>query len=78
MYGKRADNPSNNLRLNEISLLIFFPILLQKNQKLERNSCRRKLLSTPRLILLNIDFKILRRRPDDEAPRVSFKLLRRR
>ena len=45
MYDNCTDPPSNNLRLNEISLL------LQNKQKPIRNSCRSNLWSTPILIL---------------------------
>ena len=32
MYENRADNLSNNLRLNEISILIFFYCKINRNQ----------------------------------------------
>ena len=32
LYENRADNPRSNLRSHEISILIFFPILLQNKQ----------------------------------------------
>ena len=58
----------------------FFPILLQNKQKPIRNSCRSNLKSTPTLILWNIEeiFKILGKKPGDEAFQVSFKFLRHR
>ena len=43
MYENCADRLSNNLRLNEISILIFFPILLQNKEKPIRNSCKSNL-----------------------------------
>ena len=76
MYENPADNLSNNMRLNEIFTLKFFPILLWNKQKPIRNSCRSNLWPTLILILLNIEFKILRKRPGDEAFRVSFKFPR--
>ena len=57
-------------------ILIFFAILLQNTQKPIRNSSRSNLWPTPILILLNIELKILRKRPGDEAFRVSFKFPR--
>ena len=45
MYEDRADHLSNNLRLNEISILIFFRNLPQNKQKPIRNSCRNNLWS---------------------------------
>ena len=76
-YENCADHLSNNLRLNEISKLTFFPILLQNKQKPVRDSCKRNLWSTPSLVLRNIEFKIWRNKPGDEAFRVSFKFSRR-
>ena len=43
VYENRADRLSNNLRLNEISVLTFFPILLQNKVKPIRNSCKSNL-----------------------------------
>ena len=54
-----------------------FPILLQNKQKPITNSCRNNLWSKPILILSKTEFKILRKKPGDEAFRVSFKFLRR-
>ena len=76
VYESCADNLSNKLRLNEISILIFFPILLQNTQKPIRNSCRSNLWSKPILILWNIEFKVFRKKSGDERRRVSFKFLR--
>ena len=41
------------------------------------NSCRNNLWSKPILILSKTEFKILRKKPGDEAFRVSFKFPRR-
>ena len=57
MYENCADNLSNFLRLNEVPLLIFFPILLQNRQKPIKNSCRSNLWYTPMLILWNLELK---------------------
>ena len=54
-----------------------FPILLQNKQKSITNSCRNNLQSKPILILSKTEFRILRKRPGDEAFRVSFKFPRR-
>ena len=73
VYENCADNLSNNLRSNEISILIFFQFSKKKKQKPIRNSCRSNSWSTPILILWNIEFKILTKEPGDEALLVSFK-----
>ena len=53
-----------------------FPILLQNKQKPITNSCRKKLWSTPISILSKIEFKILRKKPGDEAlSKIEFKIL---
>ena len=49
-----------------------FPILLQNKQKPITNNCRNNLWSKPALILSKPEFKILRKKPGDEAFRVSF------
>ena len=67
-----ADDLSNNLRSNEILYICLFTNLLQNKQKPIINSCRGKLWSTPILILWNIEFKILRKKPGDKAFLVSF------
>ena len=67
MYENRTDNLNNKLRLNEISILIFFPILLSNKQKPIRNSCRSNLWLTLILILSNIEFKVLTEKPGDEV-----------
>ena len=54
-----------------------FSILLQNKQKPITNSCRNNLASKPILILLKTEFKILRKKPDDEGLQVSFKSPRR-
>ena len=54
-----------------------FLILPRNNQKPIRNTCRNNLWSTPILMLWNVEFKILRKNPGDEAFRVSFKFPRR-
>ena len=54
-----------------------FPILRQNKQQAIRNSCRSNLWPTTILILSYIEFKILRKRPGDEAFQVSFKFPRR-
>ena len=77
MYENRADHLNNNLVLQEISILIFFPILLQNKQKPITNSCRNNLWSKSILILSKTEFKILRKKPGDEVFRVSFKFPRR-
>ena len=46
MYENHTDYLSNNLRLNEISILIFFSVLLQNKLKPIRNSCRSNLWLT--------------------------------
>ena len=58
------------------SLYLSSPILLKNKQKPIINSCRSNLWSTPILIFLNIEFKIFRKRPGDEALRVSFEFTR--
>ena len=76
MYENWADHLNNNLTLQEISVYLF-PILLQNKQKPITNSCRNNLWSKSILILSKTEFKILRKKPGDEAFRVSFKLPRR-
>ena len=79
MYENYADHLNNK----EISLqagnlyTYLFPILLQNKQKPITNSCRNILWSKAILILSKTEFKILRKKPGDEAFRVSFKFLRR-
>ena len=63
------------MRLNEIFILMFL-LSLQNKQKPIRNSSCSNLWSTPLLILWNIEFKVLSKKPSDEAFRVSFKLPR--
>ena len=53
-----------------------FPILLQNKQKPITKSCRNNLWSKPILILSKTEFKVLRKKPGDEAFRVAFKFLR--
>ena len=53
------------------------PILRKNKQKPITNSCSKNLWSKPMLILLKTEFKILRKKPGDEAFRVSFKFPRR-
>ena len=77
MFEDCADYLNNNLILQEISILIFFTILLQNKQKPITNSCRNKLQSKPILILSKEEFKILRKKPSDEAFWVSLKFRRR-
>ena len=76
MYENRADHLNNNLTLQEISIPMF-PILLQNKQKPIINSCRNNLWSKPILILSKTEFKVFRKKPGDEAFRVSLKLPRR-
>ena len=76
MYENRADNLSNNLRLNEISILIFFQFYCKINRNQLEIVVEATYRSTSSLILLNTAFKILRKRPSDEAFRVSFKFPR--
>ena len=57
--------------------MYLFLILLQNKQKPITNSCRNNLWSKPILILSKTEFKILRKKPGDEAFRVSFKFPRR-
>ena len=72
MHESCANRLSNNLRLQEISILTFlFPILLQNKQKPITNSCRNNLRSKPILTLSKTEFKILRKKPGDEMFRVS-------
>ena len=52
-------------------ILIFFPILLQNKQKPIRNSCRSNLWATPTLIISNIEFKVLRKKPGDEENKIK-------
>ena len=54
-----------------------FPILLKNQQAPITNSCRNKLWPKPILIFSKTEFKILKKKPGDEAFRVSFKFLRR-
>ena len=77
MNENRADHLSNNLILQEISILILFPILLQNKQKPTTNSCRNNLWFKLILIISKTEFKILRKKPGDETFRVSFKFPRR-
>ena len=76
MYDNRTDNLNNNPRLNEVSILIFF----QLNWRINRNQLEIVVEATYGLhttwIILNIEFKILRKRPGDEAFRVFFKFPR--
>ena len=67
MYENRADHLSNNLRSQEISILIFFQFYCKINRN-QNNSW-----SKPILKLSNTEFKILRKKPGDKAFRVSFK-----
>ena len=74
------ENHAHHLNINLIlrkSLYLSFPILPQNRQKPITNSCRNNLWSKPILILSKTEFKILRKKPGDEAFRVSFKFLRR-
>ena len=73
MFENCADYLNNNLILQEISILIFFSILLQNKQKPITNSCRNKLWTKPISMLSKKEFKILRKKPGDEPFRVSFK-----
>ena len=59
--------------LQDISIFTFFPILLQNKQKPITNSCKNNLWSELILILSKTEFKILAKKPGDEAFRVSFK-----
>ena len=76
VYGNCADNLSNNLRLNEIPINIFFLFYC----KIDRNQLEivgeAIIWDTPILILWNITSKILRKKLGDEAFRVSFKFSR--
>ena len=54
-----------------------FPILLQNKQKPITKSCRNNLRSKPILILSKTEFEIFRKKPGDEAFRVSYKFPRR-
>ena len=74
MYENCTDHLSIDLSLKEISIFIAFQILLQNKQKLTRKRLSKNdLWSKPILIISNNEFKILRRKPGDEAFRVSFK-----
>ena len=76
VYENHPDHLSNKLRLQEISILVFFQFCCKINKPIT-NSCRNNLASKPILILLKTEFKILRKKPGDEAFRVSFKFPRR-
>ena len=76
VHGDRADHLSNNLRLQEISILIFFSVLLQNKQKTITNSCWNNLRSKLILILSKTEFKTLRTKPTDEEFRDSSKFPR--
>ena len=54
-----------------------FTILLQNKEKTITNSCRNNLWSKPIVILSKTEFKISRKKPDNEAFRISFKFPRR-
>ena len=54
-----------------------FPILLQNKQKPITNSCKNNLWSKLTVILSKTQFKILTKKPGDEAFQVSFKFPRR-
>ena len=72
MYENRADHLSNNLRLQEISILIFFQFYCKKKQKPITSSCRNNLWSKPILILSKTEFKNFRKKPGDETFPVPF------
>ena len=55
------------------SLYLSFSNSLQNKQRPITNSCRNNLWSKPILILSKTEFKILRKKPGDEAFRLSFK-----
>ena len=77
VYGNRTDHLSNNLRLNEISKLTFSQFYCKIKKKTIRTSSRSNWWSTPILIFRNIERKVLKKKPADEAFQVSFKLPRR-
>ena len=65
------------LEVYENPYTYIFPILQQNKQKPITNSCRNNLWSKPILTLSKTDFRILIKKPCDEAFRVSFKFPRR-
>ena len=67
MYENRADHLNNNQILQEI----FFQFYCKINKPIT-NSCRNNFLSKPILIPLKTVFKILRKKPGEEAFRVGF------
>ena len=74
VYENCTNYLSNDLWLKEISIFIAFQILLQNKQKLIRKRLSRNdLWSKPILIISNNEVKTLRKKPGDEAFRVSFK-----
>ena len=76
VYENSTDNLNNNLGLIEISILIFFQFYC----KINRNWLEIVVDATyglyPILILLNIEFKILRKSPGDEAFQILLKFSR--
>ena len=76
VYENHPDHLSNKLRLQEISILVFFQFCC----KINRNQLQivvETTASKPILILLKTEFKILRKKPGDEGLRVSLKSPRR-
>ena len=74
MYENHTDHISNNLRLNEISIIVFLPILFQNKQKLIRNSSKRTYELHPNKHLKS---NILSIKPSDEVFQALFKFRRR-
>ena len=75
MYENPADHLKPEITGNLYTYL--FPILLKNKQKPITNSRRNNLWSKPILILSKTEFMILRKKPGNEAFRISFKTPRR-
>ena len=73
MYEDRGDHLSNKLILQEISIFIFFQFCCKINRNQSQVVVETNLWSKLILILSKTEFKNLRKKPGDEAFRVSFK-----
>ena len=78
MYENRADHLNNDLILQEISIFIFFQFHCKINRNQSQIAEKNNLWPKSILILSKPEFKILRKRPGDEAYQISFKFPRRR
>ena len=81
MHENLADHLSNKLVLQEISILDIFQFYCKINRNQSKivaeTTWSKPIWSKPVLILSKTEFKSLRKKPGDEAFRVSFKFPRR-